>query len=192
MTARRTASRTRRAVAPAALALALLTPIPAAAQSDARETADALAGDWLSQVRGYAPPVVRYARDCIVDALMAAPEASRSIVLAADAFGAGLAALQDADAEALDALLPEIDACVQTMDFGEAIYDWVIANRPELRLLERDPVAACAMDAVRPIPEVAKHIIYLGDDFAHGLAVAAVTVPDDVAGLQEAVAACLP
>lgn len=177
---------------PIAAALIAALPTAAAAQDAQREEVDRLVADWAAGAQGHSPQIVRYTRNCVVDEVMAMAEAPRAVIIDAGDFAEGLATLQDTDQESLGALLPGIDACVQVMDLGEPVYDWIAETYPELRLLERDPLADCLLDVLRPRSPIARHIIELGDDFPHGVAVAAITVPVDTAGLEEAIAACQP
>lgn len=184
-------NRPRIAYGAAALLAVAISATPVSGQDAENDAISSMVAEWLAGAVGYPPQVVRWANACITEEADNLPDSARSILIENGAFGPGLGAIRESEPETLEAFLPMLDACVQTMDLGEPILDWIATELPELRPIDREPVLICVMDAVRPIDPIAKEIVYLGDDFGHGIAVANVTAPTQAEGLVAAVEACL-
>ncbi len=103
----------------------------------------------------------------------------------------GLNALQTADPDTLNAFLPGLQECVDTMYLGEQIVAWVVEYYPLLGDDDRATKAICLMGAVRPLPSEVKQVIYAADDFQAGVQAVLLGRPEGIQNLDSQLAACL-
>ncbi len=130
----------------------------------------ALVDDWINTYAGDFTPVVKdYGSQCIAPEIIALPDTAKQTIADAGGIENGLTALQAADPDTLNAFLPTLQECVDTMYLGEQIWAWV----DDYYVLDDEAGKAekttCLMDVVRPLPSDAKQTIFTAEDFATGI-----------------------
>lgn len=172
------------------LVLAVTNASPAAEQAGDPELTP-LVETWLDTATGYDPRTIAFAEGCLVEELLALPDNARQTIVEAGAFVAGLTALADDNAEAWDMLRPRLDGCIETMDLGDQIIDWVNAERSDVTRPERNEMAFCVMTTVSPLHSLAKEIIFLAGEFGVGIEVLIATDPVHAADIDVRIASCM-
>lgn len=151
---------------------------PVAAQSAAAQIVG-LVQAWLEEEATDFPTIVReYGVACIAPLVVAMPEPAQLVIIDAGGIEDGLSALEAEDPEAVDALMPELQLCVETMLVGGQIWPWVQAEGRNGPLEVQTVIAICLMEAIRPLSTEAKQIIFLGADFEDGTEILIETRPD--------------
>jgi len=173
-----------------AFAIGGLVAAPAIAQPAESVMSD-FVRDWLVEgAVGYSELTIDYGHECILPAVLDLDEESQQVFVVAGGFEAGLDPLYEADPTGWERLLPQIEQCAQTMILGEGVIPWVNEELPDSPQEERDRVAVCVMDAVRPLPSVAKQVIALADSFEQG--VEELLAEPDLAGtVEEDIESCV-
>jgi len=152
----------------------------------------AMVGDWLDTYAGDFTPVVQdYGAQCVTPALIALPETAKQTIADAGGIENGLTALQSSDPDTLNAFLPTLQQCVDTMYLGEQIWTWVDGYYLLNDEADKADKATCLMDAVRPLSSEAKQTIFTADDFATGVQNVMLNQPEEAINLDLVLKGCL-
>lgn len=151
-----------------------------------------LVEDWLNTYASDFTQVVKdYGAQCIAPGIVAMPETAKQTIADAGGIENGLTALQTADPETLNAFLPALQECVDTMYVGEQIWAWVddyYVLDDEAAKIER---AVCLMNVVRPLPSDVKQTIFAAEDFATGIQDVMLNQPQAATNLDLELKGCI-
>ncbi len=169
----------------AAAAAASLFATAAFAQATDDELT-ALVAAWVGGEGGYSEGIFRdYGIACLLPGVIAMPDAAKAMLVQAGGMEAGLTQMEEEDPNTLNAFLPLVQECVETLIIGEQIQEWAMIELPD----EVEAATVCFMDVVRPLDTDAKQIIVLGEDFEDGIEALLEERPE-LADLENQLEAC--
>ena len=151
-----------------------------------------LVDDWLNTYAADFTPIVHeFGAQCITAAFADLPDAARQIVAAAGGIENGLTALENNDAATLDAFLPTLSQCVDTMYIGEQIVAWVDDYYVVANDEDKTDKTVCLLNAVYPLPTEAKQTIFAAPDFQAGIQEVMLNQPEAAINLDAVLKACV-
>lgn len=145
---------------------------------------------WIEdEAPDFSPVVKDYGRSCITPIISAMTPEARGEIIAAGGIAEGLDAIAITDQATVDALMPDVQECVETLFVGETIWVWV---QGETTLTDEDKAlkTVCFMDAIRSLPSDAKQAIVAARNFEVGVRAIIQAQPAIVGDLDARLEAC--
>lgn len=176
----------------ALVAASVFSVAPAFAQDGTDDDIRAIVTAWVAEESGADVPAVvqAFASGCFSDLIIALPDGAKGTFLAREAFVDRMDAVVEAFPEINESVRLAFQTCGETVVLGLDIYAWTSTVLIDAPPEDVDASTTCYLEAIHPLPSVAKEAIYNAETFGIGAAALIADDPVQAGNLAERLNEC--